>query len=146
MRGSRLRLCRSASPIAGLPCARCCWVRGSALGSLRPPANVASCRRQGIRKTKQNPNPYLYQSVGLLAAEMGLPEEARKWFLRGTRSLQAPRRPRPAAPARLSGAQPVPGQNRPKLPPACVSTWSVAVAIKMPAHIIITVAKLKAGV
>ena len=44
-----------------------------------------SCLLQGISKTKKRkPNPYLYQSVAVLAAEMGLTESARDWFQRGT--------------------------------------------------------------
>jgi len=42
---------------------------------------------KGIRKTKEKPNPYLFQSVALLAADMGLVEEARKWFLKGTTTI-----------------------------------------------------------
>lgn len=43
---------------------------------------------QGIRRTQKNPNPYLFQSVAQLASDMGLTEEARKWFQRGTRSFE----------------------------------------------------------
>lgn len=42
---------------------------------------------QGVKATAENPNPYLYQSLAVLAAEMGLVEESRKWFMKGTRTL-----------------------------------------------------------
>ena len=45
---------------------------------------LAARRLQGIRRTQNNPNPYLFQSVAQLAADMGLTDEARKWFQRGT--------------------------------------------------------------
>lgn len=42
---------------------------------------------RGIRETRRRPNPYLYQSLAVLAAEMGVTEEARKWFRLGTDTL-----------------------------------------------------------
>lgn len=42
---------------------------------------------QGIQNLRRNPNPYLYQSLAVLAAEMDCVEEARKWFREGTRTL-----------------------------------------------------------
>ncbi|GAB4821788.1 hypothetical protein N2152v2_008834 [Parachlorella kessleri] len=39
---------------------------------------------KGIQATRRRPNPYLYQSLAVLAAEMGVTEEARKWFQLGT--------------------------------------------------------------
>ena len=42
---------------------------------------------QGIQSLRRNPNPYLYQSLAVLAAEMDCVEEARKWFREGTRTL-----------------------------------------------------------
>lgn len=42
---------------------------------------------QGVKVTVERPNPYLYQSLAVLAAEMGLLEESRKWFMKGTRTL-----------------------------------------------------------
>lgn len=42
---------------------------------------------QGIQNLRRNPNPYLYQSLAVLAAEMDCLEEARKWFREGTRTL-----------------------------------------------------------
>ena len=34
------------------------------------------------------PNPHLYQSIAVLAGEMGYLEEARRWFREGTRSIK----------------------------------------------------------
>lgn len=42
---------------------------------------------QGVKKTRNRPNPYLYQSLAVLAGEMGYVEEARKWFREGTSCL-----------------------------------------------------------
>ncbi len=42
---------------------------------------------QGIQALRRSPNPYLYQSLAVLAAEMDCVEEARKWFREGTRTL-----------------------------------------------------------
>ena len=41
---------------------------------------------QTLRKSDA-PNPYLYQSLAVLAAEMDCVEEARKWFREGTRTV-----------------------------------------------------------
>jgi tetratricopeptide (TPR) repeat protein len=41
---------------------------------------------QTLRKTGA-PNPYLYQSLAVLAAEMDCVEESRKWFREGTRTV-----------------------------------------------------------
>lgn len=35
---------------------------------------------EGIRRTRGRPNAHLLQSVAVLAGEMGLTEEARRWF------------------------------------------------------------------
>lgn len=43
---------------------------------------------QGIMATRGRPNPHLYQSMALLAGEMGYVAEARRWFREGTRALQ----------------------------------------------------------
>lgn len=40
-----------------------------------------------MKATSERPNPYLYQSLAVLAAEMGLVEESRKWFSKGTHTL-----------------------------------------------------------
>jgi tetratricopeptide (TPR) repeat protein len=51
--------------------------------------NYAKARElwmKGLKKAT-DPNEYLYQSLGLLAQEMGRIEEARKWFRRGTENL-----------------------------------------------------------
>lgn len=42
---------------------------------------------KGIRKTSDRPNPFLYQSVAVLAGEMGLTSESRKWFEEATRTF-----------------------------------------------------------
>eukprot|EP00884_Botryococcus_braunii_P022420 jgi/Botrbrau1/8862/Bobra.50_2s0019.1 len=42
---------------------------------------------KGVIKTRSTPNPYLYQSLALLAGEMGYVEEARKWFREGTSTV-----------------------------------------------------------
>lgn len=42
---------------------------------------------QGIRATEV-PNPHLYQSIAVLAGEMGYVEEARRWFREGTRTIK----------------------------------------------------------
>ena len=41
---------------------------------------------QALRKSDA-PNPYLYQSLAVLASEMDCVEEARKWFREGTRTV-----------------------------------------------------------
>lgn len=41
---------------------------------------------QKCRKTPQKSNPYLYNSLACLAAELGKTEEARAWFEEGTRT------------------------------------------------------------
>lgn len=38
--------------------------------------------------TRGRPNPHLYQSMALLAGEMGYVAEARRWFREGTRALR----------------------------------------------------------
>lgn len=38
----------------------------------------------GVQKTRTKPNPYLYQSLAVLAAELKRPDEARTWFKAGT--------------------------------------------------------------
>ncbi|KAK9907358.1 hypothetical protein WJX75_002146 [Coccomyxa subellipsoidea] len=43
---------------------------------------------KGIRATEGVPNPHLYQSIAVLAGEMGYLEEARRWFREGTRSIK----------------------------------------------------------
>lgn len=42
---------------------------------------------RGIQATRRSPNPFLYQSLAVLAADMDCHEEARKWFRQGTRTL-----------------------------------------------------------
>jgi len=44
-------------------------------------------RVQGVRATAASPNAYLFQSLAVLAADMGRTEEARKWFHKGTNTL-----------------------------------------------------------
>ena len=46
---------------------------------------------QGIRATQERPNPFLYQSIAMLAGEMGYIEEARQWFREGTSTLKGKR-------------------------------------------------------
>lgn len=41
---------------------------------------------KGVQKTQAQPNPYLYQSLAVLAAGLGRTDEARKWFDAGTRT------------------------------------------------------------
>lgn len=43
---------------------------------------------QRCRRTPQKSNPYLYNSLACLAAELGKTEEARAWFEEGTRSQE----------------------------------------------------------
>jgi tetratricopeptide (TPR) repeat protein len=43
---------------------------------------------RGIEATVANPNPYLYQSLAVLAADLDRPEEARKWFRAGTKTVR----------------------------------------------------------
>ncbi|BDA50860.1 PsbB mRNA maturation factor Mbb1, chloroplastic [Coccomyxa sp. Obi] len=43
---------------------------------------------KGIRATEGTPNPHLYQSIAVLAGEMGYVEEARRWFREGTRTIK----------------------------------------------------------
>ena len=43
---------------------------------------------QGVKKCQGPPNPHLYQSLGVLAGEMGFVDEARAWFRRGTESIR----------------------------------------------------------
>lgn len=40
---------------------------------------------KGIRQTTKRPNPFLYQSVAVLAGEMGLTAESRQWFKDATK-------------------------------------------------------------
>ena len=42
---------------------------------------------QGIKATRSRPNPYLYQALALMATELGYTEEAREWFMEGTKTL-----------------------------------------------------------
>lgn len=42
---------------------------------------------RGIEATTAAPNPYLYQSLAVLAAELDRPEEARRWFRAGTKTV-----------------------------------------------------------
>lgn len=42
---------------------------------------------QGIKATRSKPNPYLYQALALMATELGYAEEARQWFMEGTKTL-----------------------------------------------------------
>ena len=46
---------------------------------------------QGIRATQDQPSPFLYQSIAMLAGEMGYIEEARQWFREGTSTLRGKR-------------------------------------------------------
>lgn len=43
---------------------------------------------QGVKKTRGPPNPHLYQSLAVLAGEMGFVDEARAWFRKGTESVR----------------------------------------------------------
>lgn len=43
---------------------------------------------KGIRRTARFPNPFLYQSVAVLAGEMGLTKESRKWFQEATQTFK----------------------------------------------------------
>ena len=42
---------------------------------------------QGIKATKSKPNPYLYQALALMATELKYTEEAREWYMEGTKTL-----------------------------------------------------------
>lgn len=42
---------------------------------------------KGIKATRSKPNPYLYQALALMAAELKYTEEAREWFMDGTKTL-----------------------------------------------------------
>lgn len=43
---------------------------------------------KGIQATMDNPNPYLYQSLAVLASELGRVDEARQWFRLGTKTMK----------------------------------------------------------
>lgn len=43
---------------------------------------------QGVKKATGVPNPHLYNSLAVLAGEMGFVEEARAWFKQGTSSVR----------------------------------------------------------
>jgi len=45
-----------------------------------------------VKKTDGFPNPHLYNSLGVLAGEMGFVEEARAWFKQGTSSVRVSHR------------------------------------------------------
>ena len=49
--------------------------------------NLSVTAAQGVRATAACPNPYLFQSLAVLAADMGRTEEARKWFHKGSSTL-----------------------------------------------------------
>ena len=57
------------------------------LSPCRLPCSARDLWLQGIQSLRRTPNPYLYQSLAVLAAEMDCVEEARKWFREGTRTL-----------------------------------------------------------
>ena len=42
---------------------------------------------QGIKATKSRPNSYLYQALALMATELKYTEEARQWFMEGTKTV-----------------------------------------------------------
>ncbi len=42
---------------------------------------------QGIKATRSNPNSYLYQALALMATELKYMEEARQWFMEGTKTV-----------------------------------------------------------
>lgn len=42
---------------------------------------------QGIKATKSKPNSYLYQALALMATELNYTEEARQWFMEGTKTV-----------------------------------------------------------
>lgn len=42
---------------------------------------------QGLKATRDKPNPYLYQALALMATELRYTEEARQWFLEGTKTI-----------------------------------------------------------
>lgn len=42
---------------------------------------------QGIKATKSKPNSYLYQALALMATELKYTEEARQWFMEGTKTV-----------------------------------------------------------
>jgi hypothetical protein len=46
------------------------------------------CWWQGIKATQNNPNQHLYQSIAMLAGEMGYLEESRNWFREATRQVR----------------------------------------------------------
>ncbi|DBA72955.1 hypothetical protein WJX79_002845 [Trebouxia sp. C0005] len=42
---------------------------------------------KGIKATKSKPNSYLYQALALMATELNYTEEARQWFMEGTKTV-----------------------------------------------------------
>lgn len=42
---------------------------------------------QGIKATRSKPNSYLYQALALMATELKYTEEARQWFMEGTKTV-----------------------------------------------------------
>lgn len=45
---------------------------------------------QGLKATKDKPNSYLYQALALMATELNYTEEARQWFMEGTKTVMVP--------------------------------------------------------
>lgn len=75
-------------------CPCICALAGPCTPAVPPPPTPSTpkCRArdlwlQGIQALRRQPNPYLYQSLAVLASEMDCVEEARKWFREGTRTL-----------------------------------------------------------
>ena len=44
------------------------------------------CWIRGIKNAKRSPSPYLFNSLAVLAAELGRVDEAREWFQKGTKT------------------------------------------------------------
>jgi len=55
--------------------------------SLGDYTTARDCFMKGIRFAKRTPSPYLFQSLALLAVDLGLCSEARKWFRKGTETV-----------------------------------------------------------
>ena len=43
---------------------------------------------QGIRATVAAPNPFIYLELAIMATELKYTEEARDWFMEGTKAIR----------------------------------------------------------
>ena len=51
------------------------------------------CVMQGIKATSSKPNSYLFQALALMATELKYTEEARQWYMQGTRTVMVSHNP-----------------------------------------------------